>query len=193
MKNTPNRCLWLDESAGTRHVAFGGSVWIDRSDFREAPEKGFFRMAPGQEVRLRGACIFRCTGFVKGADGAVAEIHGVWDEASWGGNASDGRKVKGTIHWVDCASGVAAEFRLYDSLFTEADPMKDGADAFLRYLNPSSLVVSAGYVEPSLAGVPEGATFQFERTGYFACDRDSSAGRPVFNRTCSLKDSYKPA
>ena len=183
----------LDESAGTRSVAFGGSVWIDRADFRESPEKGFFRMAPGQEVRLRGACIFKCTGCVKGDDGTVSEIHGTWDENSWGGNAADGRKVKGTIHWVDCANGVPAEFRLYDSLFTEANPLKDGSDAFLRYLNPTSLVVSAGYVEPALAGVPEGATFQFERTGYFACDRESSAGRPVFNRTCSLKDSYKPA
>ena len=96
--------------------------------------------------------------------------------------------MKGTIHWVDCATGVKAEFRLYDRLFTEKDPLKDGSDGFLRYLNPDSLKVASGWVEPSLAGAKAGEAFQFERTGYFACDGDL-----VFNRTCSLKDSYKPA
>ena len=178
----------LDESAGTRKIPFGGEVWIDRADFMELPEKKFFRMAPGQEVRLRGACIFKCTGCTKDAAGRVVEIHGTWDENSWGGNAADGRKVKGTIHWVDCATGAPAEFRLYDRLFTEKDPLKDGSENFLKFLNPDSLRVAKGYVEPSLAEAKPETRFQFERTGYFVCDRPL-----VFNRTCSLKDSYKPA
>ena len=178
----------LDESAGTRQVPFGREIWIDRADFMEVPEKKFFRMAPGQEVRLRGACIFRCTGCVKDAAGVVTEIHGTWDEASWGGNAADGRKVKGTIHWVDCATGVPAEVRLYDRLFLEKDPLKDGSENFLKFLNPDSLKVVRGYVEPSLVEAKAGDHFQFERTGYFVCD-----GELVFNRTCSLKDGYRPA
>ncbi|MBQ3316012.1 MAG: glutamine--tRNA ligase/YqeY domain fusion protein [Kiritimatiellae bacterium] len=178
----------LDEKAGTRKVAFGREVWIDRADFMEVPEKKFFRMAPGQEVRLRGACIFKCTGCVKDESGKVVEIHGTWDEASWGGNPADGRKVKGTIHWVDCATGVKAEFRLYDRLFLERDPLKEGSENFLKFLNPDSLRVVSGYVEPALAEAKAGERFQFERTGYFVCDAPL-----VFNRTCSLKDSYKPS
>lgn len=178
----------MNESAGTRKLPFGKEIWIDRADFMEVPEKKFFRMAPGQEVRLRGACIFKCTGCVKDGSGKVVEIHGTWDENSWGGNAADGRKVKGTIHWVDCATGKPAEVRLYDKLFLEKDPMKDGSENFLKYLNPDSLKVVTGYVEPLLAEAKQGEHFQFERTGYFVCD-----GSLVFNRTCSLKDSYKPA
>ena len=178
----------MNEAAGTRKLPFGKEIWIDRADFMEVPEKKFFRMAPGQEVRLRGACIFKCTGCTKDANGTVTEIHGTWDENSWGGNAADGRKVKGTIHWVDCATGKPAEVRLYDKLFLEKDPMKDGSENFLKYLNPDSLKVVTGYVEPALAEAKQGEHFQFERTGYFVCD-----GSLVFNRTCSLKDSYKPA
>ena len=178
----------MNESAGTRKLPFGKEIWIDRADFMEVPEKKFFRMAPGQEVRLRGACIFKCTGCVKDESGKIVEIHGTWDENSWGGNAADGRKVKGTIHWVDCATGKPAEVRLYDKLFLEKDPMKDGSENFLKYLNPDSLKVVTGYVEPALAEAKQGEHFQFERTGYFVCD-----GSLVFNRTCSLKDSYKPA
>lgn len=177
----------LDEAAGTREVLFGGEIWIDRSDFMEEPDKKFFRMAPGREVRLRGACIFKCNDLVKDAEGNVVEIHGTWDEESWGGNAADGRKVKGTIHWVDCATGKKAEFRLYDRLFIESNPLKDGSDGFLKYLNPDSLKVVSGFVEPSLAEANPLERFQFERTGYFVCDE-----KLVFNRTCSLKDSYKP-
>ena len=181
----------LDESAGMRQIPFGGEVWIDRADFMEVPEKKFFRMAPGQEVRLRGACIFRCTGCVKNDAGEVVEIHGTWDPESWGGNAADGRKVKGTIHWVDCSSGVAAEFRLYDKLFTEKDPLKDGSGEFLKYMNPESLKVVNGYVEPLLAEAKGGERFQFERTGYFVADRyDHSAEHPVFNRSVGLRDSW---
>ena len=175
----------VDESAGTRKIPFGGEIWIDRADFMEVPEKKFFRMAPGQEVRLRGACIFKCTGCGKDETGRVTEIHGTWDTESWGGNAADGRKVKGTIHWVDCQSGVEAEVRLYDRLFTEKNPLKDGAENFLKYLNPDSLKTVRAYIEPALAGAKAGERFQFERTGYFVCDGDL-----VFNRTCSLKDSF---
>ena len=178
----------MNEAAGTRKLPFSKEIWIDRADFMEVPEKKFFRMAPGQEVRLRGACIFKCTGCVKDESGKIVEIHGTWDENSWGGNAADGRKVKGTIHWVDCATGKPAEVRLYDKLFLEKDPMKDGSENFLKYLNPDSLKVVTGYVEPALAEAKQGEHFQFERTGYFVCD-----GSLVFNRTCSLKDSYKPA
>ena len=178
----------MNEAAGTRRLPFGKEIWIDRADFMEVPEKKFFRMAPGQEVRLRGACIFKCTGCVKDESGKVTEIHGTWDEQSWGGNAADGRKVKGTIHWVDCATGLKAEVRLYDKLFLEKDPMKDGSENFLKYLNPDSLKVVTGYVEPVLGEAAPGDHFQFERTGYFVCD-----SKLVFNRTCSLKDSYKPA
>lgn len=177
----------VDESAGMRTLPFSREIWIDRADFMEVPEKKFFRMAPNQEVRLRGACIFKCTGFIKNDANEIVEIHGTWDPDSWGGNALDGRKVKGTIHWVDCASGVKAEFNLYDKLFVEKDPMKDGSENFLKYLNPDSLKVVTGYVEPSLAEAKSGERFQFERTGYFVCD-----GALKFNRTCVLKDSYKP-
>ena len=177
----------VDESAGTRKVPFGREIWIERADFMETAEKKFFRMTPGGEVRLRGACIFKCTGCRKDADGTVTEIHGTWDTESWGGNAADGRKVKGTIHWADCATSIAAEVRLYDRLFTEKDPLKDGAENFTRYLNPDSLKVVTAYLEPSLAQAAQGDRFQFERTGYFVCD-----GGLRFNRTVTLKDSYKP-
>ena len=184
----------LDESAGVRKIPFGGEIWIDRADFMEVPEKKFFRMAPGQEVRLRGACIFKCTGLVKDATGKVVEIHGTWDTESWGGNAADGRKVKGTIHWVDTATGVPAEFRLYDKLFTEKDPLKDGPSEFLKYMNGDSLKTVKGFVEPLLAAAAPGERFQFERTGYFIADeKDFKPEAPVFNRTVTLKDSYKPA
>ena len=184
----------LDETAGTRRIPFGREIWIERADFMEVPEKKFFRMAPGREVRLRGACIFKCTGVVKDAAGEITEIHGTWDEASWGGNAADGRKVKGTIHWVDCATGVKATFRLYSSLFTEKDPLKDGPDEFLKYMNPDSLKVVTGYVEPALATAAKEEHFQFERVGYFVADeKDFTSAAPVFNRAVTLKDSYKPA
>ena len=184
----------LDESAGTRQIPFGREIWIERGDFQEVPEKKFFRMAPGQEVRLRGACIFKCTGCVKDDSGRVVEIHGTWDENSWGGNAADGRKVKGTIHWVDCATGVPAEVRLYEKLFTEKDPLKDGSAEFLKYMNRDSLKTVTAFVEPALADAKPLEHFQFERIGYFVADEyDTRAGQPVFNRTVSLKDSYKPA
>ena len=183
----------VDESAGMRKVPFSKEIWIDRADFMEVPEKKFFRLVPGGEVRLRGACIVKCVSFEKDADGRITEIHCTWDEGSWGGNAPDGRKVKGTIHWVDCASGVSAEVRLYDRLFTDPDPMKDGSDNYLKYLNPYSLKTVTAYVEPMLGDAKPGESFQFERTGYFCADSaDSQPGKPVFNRTVTLKDGYKP-
>ncbi len=178
----------LDEGAGTRKMVFGREIWIDRADFMEIPEKKFFRMAPGQEVRLRGACIFKCTGCIKDESGKVVEIHGTWDEQSWGGNAVDGRKVKGTLHWVDAATGVPVKARLYESLFSEKNPLKDGPEKFLDYLNPGSVREVSGFAEPALADAKPGERFQFERTGYFVKDRDGA-----FNRTVTLKDSYKPA
>ncbi|MGN0852124.1 MAG: glutamine--tRNA ligase/YqeY domain fusion protein [Kiritimatiellia bacterium] len=184
----------LDGAAGVRRIPFGGTVWIDRADFMEVPEKKFFRLAPGREVRLRGACIVTCTSVEKDCEGRLVEIHCTWDEGSWGGNASDGHKVKGTIHWVDCATGVSAEVRLYDRLFTVPNPLQDGPEGFLNYLNPDSLKKVSAYVEPALAQAAPGDRFQFERTGYFVADsKDSRAGAPVFNRTVVLKDSYKPS
>ena len=184
----------VDESAGMRKLPFSKEIWIDRTDFMEVPEKKFFRLVPGGEVRLRGACIVKCVSFEKDADGRISEIHCTWDEGSWGGNAPDGRKVKGTIHWVDCASGVSAEVRLYDRLFTDPDPMKEGSENFLKYLNLDSLKKTVAYVEPLLAEAKPGESFQFERTGYFCADAiDSKIGKPVFNRTVTLKDGYKPS
>ncbi|MBO6167350.1 MAG: glutamine--tRNA ligase/YqeY domain fusion protein [Kiritimatiellae bacterium] len=184
----------LDESALTRKIPFSREIWIDRSDFMEVPEKKFFRMFPGGEVRLRGACIFKCSHAVKDDAGNVVEIHGTWDPGSWGGNAPDGRKVKGTIHWVDAATGVKAKFRLYEQLFTAKDPLKDGPERFLEHMNPDSLCEKEGFVEPLLGTAAPGERFQFERTGYFVADeKDFSPSSPVFNRTVTLKDSYKPA
>ena len=183
----------MDESAGTREIPFSREIWIDRADFREEPEKKFFRMAPGQEVRLRGACIFKCTGFEKDENGVVTLIRGTYDTESWGGNAPDGRKVKGTIHWVDGATGVEAEVRLYDKLFSVPNPLAEEGD-FIDYLNPDSLKVVKADVEPMLADAKPGDRFQFERMGYFCVDtEDSTPGKPIFNRTVTLKDSYKPA
>ncbi len=183
----------LDEASGSREIPFSRELWIDRADFQENPEKKFFRLGPDREVRLAGACIVKCIGYEKDADGKVSLIRCTWDEGSWGGNAPDGRKVKGTIHWVDCATGVKAEVRLYDRLFTVPNPMQDGSDQFLKYLNTDSLKTVTAYVEPALAAAAPGDRFQFERTGYFCADaKDFRPEAPVFNRTVTLKDSYKP-
>ncbi len=182
----------VDETAGVRKIPFGKEIWIERADFMEEPEKKFFRMAPGREVRLRGACIFKCNEVIKNENGEIVEIHGTWDENSWGGNAADGRKIKGTIHWADCQTAIEAEFRLYERLFTENDPLKDGSENFLNYLNPASLKIVKGFVEPTLAKASRGERFQFERTGYFVADEyDYTPEKPVFNRTVTLKDSYE--
>ena len=189
---TPNNPL--DEAAGMRKIAFGREIYIERADFMEVPEKKFFRLAPDREVRLRGACIIKAIGYEKDAAGNITLVRATWDEGSWGGNASDGRKIKGTIHWVSAARGVNAKVRLYSPLFTEKDPLKDGPAEFLKYMNRDSLQEVDAVVEPMLAAAAPGERFQFERTGYFVADeKDHSPEHPVFNRTVTLKDSYKPA
>jgi glutaminyl-tRNA synthetase len=180
-----------DPAAGTRKIPFGREVWIERDDFMEVPEKKFFRMAPGQEVRLRGACLFTCKSVVKDASGVVVEIHGTYDPASKGGNAADGRKIKGTIHWVSAVHALALPVRLYDRLFTVPDPLSDPTRDFLDFMNPNSLKTVTAYGEPALGEAKPGERFQFERIGYFCADsRESKPGAPVFNRTVTLKDSW---
>jgi glutaminyl-tRNA synthetase len=182
-----------DDAAGTRKVPFGRVLYIEQDDFREDPPKDFFRLAPGREVRLRWAYFIKCVDVVKNRQtGEVLELHCTYDPATRGGNAPDGRKVKGTIHWVSAAHAVEAEVRLYDHLFTKPDPddAPEGAD-YRANLNPNSLVVVPSCrVEPSLAGAALGSRYQFERQGYFAVDPDSAPGRLVFNRAVSLRDTW---
>ncbi|MPM80535.1 Glutamine--tRNA ligase [bioreactor metagenome] len=183
----------VDPEAGTREVAFSRTVYIEADDFLEEPVPKYKRMYPGNEVRLKGAYLVTCTGCVRDKDGNVTEVLCEYDPQSRGGDPADGRKVKGaTIHWVDAATAVDAEVRLYDNLFTDADP--DGADKnFLDYLNPDSLEVLRGCkVEAELADAAAPANFQFMRLGYFCLDnKDSAPGHLVFNRSVSLKDSFK--
>ncbi len=176
---------------GTRKVPFSNTLWIEQDDFREEAPKKWFRLAPGAEVRLRGAALVRCEEVVKDAAGNVVELRCTWDPASKGGNAPDGRKVKGTLHWVNAATAVEAEVRLYEPLFPAEDPMDvpEGQD-WHQGINPGSLERVKAKLEPSLAGAEVGQRFQFERMGYFAVDPDSRPGAPVFNRTVSLKDSW---
>ncbi|MEW6434426.1 MAG: glutamine--tRNA ligase/YqeY domain fusion protein [Myxococcota bacterium] len=183
-----------DESAGTRKVPFSGELYIERDDFMEDPPKKFFRLGPGREVRLRGAFFVTCTDFVKDASGQVVELKCTYDPATRGGNAPDGRKVKGTIHWVSAAHAVTAEVRVFDRLFAAEAPGKghEGVERpFLEDLNPNSLeVITDAKLEPSLAKAAVGERFQFERIGYFTVDSDSKPGALVFNRTVTLKDAW---
>ena len=180
-----------DESAGTRKVPFSRELWIERADFMEEPVKKFFRMAPGREVRLRYACLFLCTGVEKDADGKIIAVHGTYDPASRGGNAPDGRKVKGTIHWVSARHAVEVEARLYDRLFTVPDPEADETRPFTDFLNPDSLKTATAFCEPSVADLKAGDRVQFERLAYFVADTKlSQPGKPVMNRTATLKDSW---
>ncbi len=177
-----------DPSAGTRKVPFSKVLYIEQEDFRETPPPKYFRLFPGNEVRLRYAYLVKCTHVVKNEAGEVVEVHCTYDPATKGGDAPDGRKVKSTIHWVSAAHAIPAEVRLYEQLFTVERP----DDAKLEnILNPNSLeVLENAYVEPSLAEVKAGDKFQFERTGYFCADPDTRPGKPVFNRTVTLKDSW---
>ena len=178
-----------DATAGTRMVPFGRALWIEREDFMEDPPGKFFRLAPGREVRLRYAYFITCREVIKDAAGAVAELRCTYDPATRGGNAPDGRKVKGTLHWVSAAHAVSAEARLYDHLFSRPAPGADG-DA-LDDLNPDSLTVLENcQVEPGLEAMPPGEPVQFERQGYFCADPDTTPERPVFNRTVALRDSW---
>lgn len=182
-----------DESAGTREVPLGREIYIERDDFMEEPPKGYHRLRPGGEVRLRYGYLIRCDEVVRdSATGEITELRCTYDPESGGGGSSDGRRVKGVIHWVSVDSAVEAEVRLYSTLFTREDPNDcvEG-ETFLDFLNPESLVVSRVFMEPSLASASIGEAFQFERIGYFCKDADSStAGCAVFNRTVTLKDSW---
>ena len=175
---------------GTRTVSFSRELWIEQEDFMEEPVKGYFRLFPGNEVRLKTAYVVRCTGCKKDADGNVIEVYAEYGPQTRGGNTPDGRKVKSTIHWADVQTAIDAEIRLYGNLFSVPDP---DAHDFLEVLNPDSLEVLTGCkVEPCLAQAKPGQSFQFMRQGYFCADnRDSTQEHPVFNRSVSLKDGFK--
>lgn len=178
---------------GERMVSFSRNLFIEADDFMEEPEKKYFRLFPGNEVRIKGAYVVKCTGCVKDEAGNVVEVLAEYDPQSKGGNPADGRKVKGTIHWVDSRSCIDAQVRLYDTLFTDPDP--DGGDKnFLDGLNPNSLEQLEGCkLEASLALAQQGESFQFMRMGYFTLDsKDSTPEALVFNRSVTLKDSFKP-
>ena len=178
-----------DPAAGCRKLAFTRELYIEKSDFMMEPPKGYFRLAPGKEVRLRYGYFIKCEEVVTDAAGNVIELKCSFDPATRGGSAPDGRKVKGTIHWVSASESVPAEVRLYDRLFSVEQPGADGVD-FLTQLNADSLKVVTGRLEPELAKLASGSTVQFERLGYFTVDPDSAPGKPVFNRTVTLKDSW---
>ena len=180
-----------DPASGTHPVPFSREIYIEREDFMEVPAKKFYRLAPGQEVRLRYACLLKCTHVEKDPVGNITAIHGTYDPASRGGTSPDGRKVKGTIHWVSVRHAKPVEVRLYDRLFTVPNPMGDETKNFLEFLNPDSLKTVTGYVEPALLEAKPGERFQFERVGYFCADtRATKPGAPVFTRTVALRDSW---
>lgn len=181
-----------DETAGTREVSFSKELYIERDDFMENPPKKYFRMTPGQEVRLRYAYIVRCTGVDKDENDEITAIHCTYDENSRGGNPSDGRKIKGTIHWVDANKHCNAEVRLFDRLFRSESPDKvEEGHSFLENLNPDSLkVLNDCKAETFLSSAQSLDKYQFERLGYFSVDYDSTAEHLVFNRACTLKDSW---
>jgi glutaminyl-tRNA synthetase len=178
-----------DTRHGSRPLTMSRVVYVDRDDFAEVPPKGWFRLSPGAEVRLRYACIIKCEAVVKNDAGEVVELRCTWDPSSRGGNAADGRKVKGTLHWVSAIDSVLAQARLYDRLFKTEHPGL--TDDFLADLNTAACeVVTGARVEHALIDAPVGERFQFERVGYFCVDRDSTPGAPVFNRTIGLRDSW---
>jgi glutaminyl-tRNA synthetase len=178
-----------DESAGTRVVPFGRELWIERDDFMEDPPRKFFRLAPGREVRLRYAYFITCDEVVKDEDGEIVELRCSYDPETRGGDAPDGRRPKATLHWVSAGHAVPAEVRLYESLFSRPDPGADGD--LLEDLNPDSeQILPECYLEPAAAETAVGETVQFERLGYFCADPDSVPGRPVFDRTVTLRDTW---
>lgn len=181
-----------DETAGTRKVPFSREIYVERDDFMEDAPKKFFRLSLGREVRLRAAYFVTCTEVIKDDAGEVVELRCTYDPETRGGDSPDGRKVKGTLHWVSAQHAIDAEVRLYSPLFTDENP--GAADDFRSVLNPDSLEVLTGCkLEPSLAGFPAGEVVQFERLGYFCTDPDGTAGNPVFNRTVGLRDSFAKA
>ena len=177
-----------DAAAGTRKIKFGRELFIEQDDFMENPPKKFFRLAPGAEVRLRYAYFITCHEVKKNTAGDVVELRCSYDPATRGGNASDGRKVKGTIHWVSAADSIAAEVRLYNPLFSKPDPA--GGENFGADLNPHSLEIVRARLEPALADAMVEVPVQFERNGYFCLDKDSGPGKLVFNRTIGLRDTW---
>lgn len=187
VENNPNH-----PEEGTRTVTFSRELYIEQDDFLEEPFKGYFRLFPGNEVRLKTAYVVRCTGCKKDENGQVVEVYAEYDPETRGGNTPDGRKVKGTIHWVDAETALDAEVRLYDNLFSDEDPDAGDKD-FLEHLNPNSLETLTGCkIESSMANAEAPASFQFMRLGYFCVDnKDSKPGALVFNRSVSLKDGFK--
>ncbi len=180
-----------DASMGTRKVPFSRELFIERNDFMENPSSKFFRLAPGKEVRLRSAYYITCVDIIKNSEGRIMEIQCTYDPDSRGGSSPDGRRVRGTLHWVSAKHAIKAEIRLYDNLFANKDDGDDGG-LLSDKLNPDSLkVLTECYVEPSLEGSSQGVTYQFERQGYFCLDYiDSTPGQLVFNRTVSLRDTW---
>ena len=180
-----------DPEAGIRKVPFSRELYIERDDFREVPPPKFYRLSPGKEVRLRYAYFITCNEVVKDENGEIIELRCTYDPATRGGDAPDGRKVKATLHWVAANQAIESEARLYDRLFMTADPddVAEG-ETYLSNLNPDSLKVTCCYVEPSVVGAEPGTKYQFERVGYFCVDPDSTAERPCFNRTVTLRDSW---
>lgn len=178
-----------DSSAGTRKVPFSKVLYIEQDDFREMPPPKYFRLYPGNEVRLRYAYFIKCTHVVKNDAGEVVEVHATYDPTTRGGDSPDGRKVKSTIHWVSAKHAKEVEIRMYDRLFNKENP-EEGEEGFLACLNPNSLEILTGYVEPLLAMAEVGSRFQFERLGYFCVDKDSTTEKPVFNLTVNLKDTW---
>jgi glutaminyl-tRNA synthetase len=180
-----------DENAGTREVPFSKIIYIERDDFMENPPKKYFRLSPGNEVRLRYAYFIKCTDVVKDENGEITEIHCTYDPASRGGNSPDGRKVQGTVHWVSAQHAVQAEVRLFDRLFTEPfmDNIPEDKD-YRDFLNPDSLKKITAFIEPALKSLKVLDKVQFERVGYFCVDKDSTVEKPVFNRTATLKDTW---
>ncbi len=180
-----------DEAAGKRSVPFSREIWIEREDFLEDPPKKFFRLAPGREVRLRYAYFVTCRSVVKNAQGEITELRCSYDPATRGGDAPDGRKVKGTLHWVSARHAIPAEVRLYGTLFKDEVPDPHAPGGLGASLDPRSLeVVERAWLEPALATATVGERFQFERLGYFCSDPDSRPGKPVFNRTATLRDTW---
>ncbi len=181
-----------DANAGTRKVPFSRVLYIEQDDFREEPPKKFYRLSPGQEVRLRGGYFITCKSVVKNDAGEVVEVHCTYDPETRSGNAPDNRKVKATIHWVSGRHAVSAEIRVYENLFSKENPgdVPEGQD-FTANLNPNSLeIITDAKLEPSLAAAKAGDRYQFERLGYFCADLDSKPGALVFNRTVPLRDTW---
>ncbi|MCZ2127420.1 MAG: glutamine--tRNA ligase/YqeY domain fusion protein [Anaerolineales bacterium] len=178
-----------DAGAGARKVPFSKVIYIEQDDFRETPPPKYYRLYPGNEVRLRYAYFIKCTDVIKNDAGEVVEIRATYDPSTRGGDSPDGRKVKATIHWVSAQHAQEAEIRMYDRLFEKENP-EEGEEGFLNCINPNSLQVLKGFVEPSLADAEVGARFQFERIGYFCADSDSTRRNPVFNLTVNLKNTW---